>query len=139
MELRDLTLSEISVGDTISFSRTWTNEDVNAFAELSGDKSPLHTDDEYAATTKFGKRLVHGMLLGAACSAFVGMYLPGRRCLDLRQSLSFRKPVFIGDTTLIEGTVIGKSVSTGVITIAITFTKEGTLIAESEALVQVLS
>jgi len=92
---KDLSIDEISVGDQASFDQVWSKKDVQAFAELCGDMNPIHIDAEYARTTKFGRPIVHGMLLGAACSKLLGMQLPGKRCLYLKQSLTFKKPVFI--------------------------------------------
>lgn len=138
MKPKDLSINEISVGDSASIERVWSEEDVRAFATLSGDENPLHLDDEYASKTKFKKRLVHGMLLGSACSALLGMHLPGKRCLYLRQTLNFRKPVFIGDRVKIQGIVKDKSSSTGIVSIHISITKDGVLVADGVATVQVL-
>ena len=138
MHARDLTFEEIKVGDTASFERTIVESDVRAFAALTGDENPLHVDPGYAATTKFGKPLVHGMLLGGLCSALVGMHLPGKRCLYLSQSLTFKKPVFIGDTVRVQGTVSAKSEATRVLTLALTITSNGQEVAGGTALTQVL-
>ena len=138
MTPNDFKLQDINLGDTVSFNRTWDASDIEIFAELSGDMNPLHMDDEYAKTTKFGKRVVHGMLVGSLCSKLVGMYLPGKRCLYLTQSLSFKKPVYIRDTVMVTGTVTSKSEVTGVLSIAITITRENDSLIEGEAQVQVL-
>jgi 3-hydroxybutyryl-CoA dehydratase len=134
----DLTLTDIVVGDSRSFSHTCTSADVEAFAHVSGDTNPLHLDEAYAATTPFGQRLVHGMFLGSLCSRFVGMELPGKRCLYLSQSLVFKKPVFIGDTVVVTGTVTAVSVATKIITIAFSFTKEGVEVITGEARTQII-
>lgn len=138
MSPRDLSIDDINVGDTAEFERTWSDSDVADFARISGDINPLHTDDEYASTTKFKKRLVHGMLLGALCSTFVSMYLPGKRCLYLKQDISFKKPVFIGDTVKISGKVVAKSSSTGILTISINISRDIDIVATGEAHVQVI-
>lgn len=139
MNAKDLRMEDIHVGDVASFSRTWTDEDVENFSTLSGDTNPLHLDDEYAKTTSFGKRLVHGMLLGSLCSQLVGMHIPGKRCLYLSQTLSFKKPVFIGDTITVTGTVTALSVSTKIVSIGITMTKErGEEVVVGEARARVL-
>jgi hypothetical protein len=65
MEAKDLTFEDIKVEDSASFERVFTEEDVKNFAELSGDKNPLHTDESYAETTQFKHKLVHGMLVGS--------------------------------------------------------------------------
>jgi acyl dehydratase len=139
MKPSELSLSQIYVGQTATHTRTWTEEDVRTFASLSGDENPLHLDIEYAKTTPFGERLVHGMLVGSLCSTLVGMYLPGKKCLYLSQSLIFKKPVFIGDTTTITGVVTAMSEATHIITLAVTIRKglekdsEIVLLGESKA------
>lgn len=138
MEARDLSFESIRVGDTASLARTIHEEDVHTFAKLSGDENPLHTDHAYAATTSFKKPVVHGMLLGSFCSALVGMYLPGKRCLYLSQTLTFKKPVFVGDTIEVQGAVTAKSESTRVLTISISITRKGEEVVGGTAVVQVL-
>ena len=116
---RDLTIDDIKIGDSASFERSFSEKDVDDFAKLSGDSNPLHTDEAYAKTTKFKRRIVHGMLVGSLCSALVGMQIPGKRCLYLSQTLDFRKPVFIGDKLTVNGVVRSKSLSTRMIEIEI--------------------
>ena len=108
----DLDFDEISVGDSISVERTFDDEDVSAFAALSGDYSPLHMKEEYAAGTEFQGRLVHGMLLSSLFSMLVGMKLPGERCLYLGQDLAFRRPVKLGQTVTASAKVISKNAGT---------------------------
>lgn len=138
MEARDLVMEDIQVGEIASFERLWTNEDIATFAKLSGDVNPLHMDEEYAQTTKFKGRLVHGMLVASLCSTLVGMYIPGKRCLYLSQSLFFKNPVYIGDTVTITGTVTAKSLSTKIVSIAISIRRGEEEVLEGEARVQVL-
>jgi acyl dehydratase len=138
MKPRTLGIEEIAIGDQVSFTRQFTDADVSSFAELSRDHNPLHTDDSYAKETMFGRRIVHGMLLGAACSELVGMYLPGLRALYVSQELIFKKPVYPGDTLAIKGEVLAKSASTGIVEIAITFLRGDELVLEGRARVKVL-
>ena len=137
-EAKDLKWEDIKVGDTASFSRTISEKDVNDFAKLSGDYNPLHTDEEYAKTTKFGKRVVHGMFLGALISQLLGMELIGKRCLYLSQDLQFKKPVFIDDTILISGEIKNKSESTQILDILIEVKKEKEILLIGEAKVQII-
>lgn len=134
----NLSLGEIFVGQSASFTRVWTEKDLRQFAELSGDTNPLHMDEEFAKTTQFKARLVHGMLVGSLCSQFVGMHIPGKHCLYLKQSLAFKKPVFIGDEVNVTGTVISKSDSTGILSIQIIIRKQDVVVLEGEAQVQVI-
>ena len=71
--------------------------DVIAFADISGDRNPVHLDEQYAATTPFGRRISHGMLTASYISAVFGMKLPGPGAIYVSQTLNFRRPVFIGD------------------------------------------
>lgn len=87
-----------SVGQTASFSRTVTETDIVMFAGMSGDYNPVHIDQEYAAGTKFGQRIAHGLLTTSFLSRLLGMELPGQGSVYLEQTLKFTKPVFIGDT-----------------------------------------
>ncbi|MBU0511602.1 MAG: MaoC family dehydratase, partial [Chloroflexi bacterium] len=67
----------IKIGDSASTTKTFTDSDVRTFAEISGDKNPIHLDEEYAVQTRFGRRLVHGILTSGMISALLGMQLPG--------------------------------------------------------------
>ena len=98
---------KIKVGDSASISKTITDEDIQAFADVSGDHNPLHLDDEYAATTRFGRRIAHGMLSASLISAVLGNELPGAGSVYLSQTLKFVKPVFPGDTVTARVTVTG--------------------------------
>jgi 3-oxoacyl-[acyl-carrier protein] reductase len=77
----DLKPENIRVGSVAEFRRKISAEDLQAFAEVSGDFNPLHVSAEYAATTRFGSPIAHGALQIGLASALAGMYLPGRRCI----------------------------------------------------------
>ena len=87
--------AHIAVGDTVTFEKTLSDEDVRAFAQISGDTNRLHLDDEFAAETRFGERIVHGTLVSGLISAALAR-LPGLT-IYLSQDLEFRGPVKIGD------------------------------------------
>ena len=87
-----------SVGDGASFTKTLTEADVVLYAGLTGDLNPLHVDDRAAAESRFGRRVVHGLLTAGLISAVLGTRLPGPGSIYLKQTVSFRRPVFIGDT-----------------------------------------
>ena len=116
-EIADYTFDEIDIGLEKSFSVTITESMVEHFAELSGDYSPIHMDNDYAKTTSFGKRVVHGMLLASFLSRIDGRYLPGKHALYFSQSVDFRNPCFIGDVVTVSSQVIDKSVSTKILKI----------------------
>ncbi len=74
----ELTFDQIEIGLTKEFNITITQSLVDDFAKISGDFSPIHTNEEFAKTTKFGRKIVHGMLLSSFLSRMVGMYLAGK-------------------------------------------------------------
>ena len=91
-EFSEYTYNEIKIGLKKEFSVKITESLVNDFAKISGDYSPLHMDIEYASTTSFKKRVVHGMLLASFFSRVDGMYLPGKHALYFSQTLKFVNP-----------------------------------------------
>ncbi len=91
---------DLSVGQEASLSKTVTEADIACFAEISGDKNPVHLDAQYAAGTIFQERIAHGMLSAAYISAVFGMKLPGPGAIYISQTLSFKAPVKIGDTVI---------------------------------------
>lgn len=133
----DHAFSQLPIGTKATFERTISQDDVLAFAQLSGDYNPLHVDATYAQATSQGSLVVHGMFLGALVSQLVGMRLPGTRALLLEESLSFKKPVRPGDTVCIEGSVVGASHATHVLDVAITISVAHTTVAEGKARVLV--
>ncbi len=88
---------DLSVGQNESLMRTVTERDIALFAELSGDANPIHLSDDFAAGTKFGQRIAHGMLTASLISALLGTRLPGPGAVYLSQTLTFLAPVRIGD------------------------------------------
>ncbi|SET50482.1 MaoC family dehydratase [Natrinema hispanicum] len=86
----------ISVGDTVTFEKTLSDEDIRAFAAVSGDTNRLHLDEEFASETRFGERIVHGTLVSGLISAALAR-LPGLT-IYLSQDLEFSGPVGIGDS-----------------------------------------
>ena len=95
----------IKVGYSAALTRTVTEQDVTAFAELSGDINPVHLDEAYAQTTRFGRRIAHGMFGASLISAVLGTLLPGQGSIYLSQTLTFLGPVYIGDTLTARVTV----------------------------------
>lgn len=85
------------VGDKVQSSMEITEKTVQQFAEMSGDFNPIHMDENYAKTTRFGKRIAHGMISGALISRTLATEL-GPGGIYLAQTMRFLNPVFIGDT-----------------------------------------
>ncbi len=92
-------------GDSAFFSKTVSEADVMLFAGISGDFNPLHVNQEFAKTTQFGKRVVHGCFSSALISTVLGTKLFGAGILYVSQTVNFRKPVYIGDTLTAVATV----------------------------------
>lgn len=93
---------DIAEGMTGEFTKTVTEEDVIAFAEISGDNNPVHLDEDYAKTSIFGQRISHGMLVAGFISAVFGRVFPGPGWIYVNQSLKFKAPVLLGDTVTTE-------------------------------------
>jgi 3-hydroxybutyryl-CoA dehydratase len=91
---------DLAVGQEASLSNTVTEGVINKFAEVSGDRNPVHLDAAYAAGTMFKERIAHGMLSAAYISAVFGMELPGPGAIYISQTLAFKAPVKIGDTVV---------------------------------------
>lgn len=85
----------IELGQTYSHDFKFTQEEVNRFAEVTGDKNPVHLDADFAAKTLFKKPIMHGMLGAALFSKVFGVLFPGEGTIYLKQSLSFLRPMFV--------------------------------------------
>ena len=97
---------EISTGMSAEAYKIMSEKDIIVFAEVTGDKNPIHVDAEYAANSIFGQRVVHGMLVAGFISAVFGCNFPGNGWVYVNQSLQFKNPVFIGEKVTV--TVIVK-------------------------------
>ena len=89
---------EFTVGQSATWTKTITEADVIAYASITGDFNPLHVDQVYAARSRFGERIAHGLLTAGLISAVLGMRLPGPGGIFLSQTLKFVRPVRLGDT-----------------------------------------
>ncbi|MDP6426850.1 MAG: MaoC family dehydratase [Rhodospirillales bacterium] len=96
---------DVAEGATGEFTKQVTEEDVIAFAGITGDTNPVHLDKAYAATSIFGQRISHGMLVAGFISAVFGRVFPGPGWIYVNQSLKFKAPVFLGDTVTAQVTV----------------------------------
>ena len=91
-------IDDFEPGQHVTLSKTFTEEDVRRFIEITGDVNPLHVDEAFAAGTRFGRRVLHGMLTASILSTMVGMLLPGTGAVYRSQTIAFLRPVYIGDT-----------------------------------------
>ena len=89
---------DLEIGQAHETVHTITADDIQRFAEVSGDFNPLHMSDEYAATTMFEKRIAHGALTASYISGILGNNLPGPGAVFVGLNMRFRRPVYIGDT-----------------------------------------
>jgi len=97
-DLHGYYLEDLDVGMSASYAKTVSEADVYMFAGVSGDNNPIHINEEYAKTTPFGKRIVHGMFSAALISTVAGTRLPGPGAIYIDQQIKFKAPVHIGDT-----------------------------------------
>lgn len=126
-------LEDLTVGMSASISKTISDTDVQQFAAVTGDFNPIHVDDDFAANSSFGKRIVHGMFNAGLISAVLGMKLPGPGATFVGQNLKFRNPVFIGDTVDTEVTVESINPRHGFVKLTTTCRVEGKIVATGEA------
>lgn len=92
------TINDMKVGDTATLSKTFSQEDINDFARISGDVNPVHLDQEFAEQTMFGGRIAHGLMTSGLISGVFGTKLPGTGAIYMSQSLKWLAPVYPGDT-----------------------------------------
>ncbi len=133
-------MPSLNPGDTASRTTTITDEMIRLFADLSGDNNPVHLDDAYAQTTRFGRRIAHGMIAAGLISAALANDLPGPGTVYLSQTLQFKAPVFPGDS--ITTTVEVKSVRADkpIVTLATSCkNQDDKIVLEGEAVVLVQS
>ncbi|UZE97812.1 MaoC/PaaZ C-terminal domain-containing protein [Alkalimarinus alittae] len=106
--LENITYDELNIGDSATYTRTLTEEELVLFAAVSGDVNPVHLDKEYASKSLFKERIAHGMWSGALISASLATVIPGPGTVYLEQSLNFKRPVKLEDTLTVKLTVLRK-------------------------------
>ena len=130
-----LCLEDLSVGQRAESSHVVTADDIEAFAAVSGDNNPLHLDEAYAATTRFGGRIAHGMLSASYVSALIATALPGPGAIYLSQSLKFHRPVRIGDTVTTRVQITAIDEADARVTLATRCLVDGKIVLSGDALV----
>jgi len=103
---KGMTIQALQLGQSASYTKTITNKDVLLFAEVSGDDNPVHVNEEYALTTMFKGRIVHGALVASLFSKVLGTDLPGNGTIYLGQESRFMKPVRLNETITATVTVV---------------------------------
>jgi len=132
-----LYFEDLSIGMTETYAKEVKSSDVVGFAEISGDRNPIHLSEHFAARTPFGGRIAHGLYTASLISAVIGTRLPGPGAIYLSQTLHFKAPVRIGDTVVASVEVV-ELVEKGRRAKLICKCKVGdTVVLEGEALVKV--
>ena len=130
---------DMEIGDSFSTSREITDELIRKFADVSGDYNPIHLDEGFAKTTRFGRRIAHGMLSGAFISAVLGTEFKERKIVYLSQTMRFAAPVFLGDTVTARGTITKIREEKGIVTLETVCTNQNDeVVVTGEAMVMLL-
>ena len=106
--LTNFTFDELTIGQQERYTKILTDQDITLFAILTGDTNPVHLDDDFAKTTRFGERVGHGMWIGAIVSAAIATKLPGPGSIYVSQSLKFLRAILPGDEITVQLTVTEK-------------------------------
>lgn len=106
--LENITYDELQEGDSATYARTLTEDELVLFAAVSGDVNPVHLDSDFAAESDYRERIAHGMWSGSLISAALATVMPGPGTIYREQSLSFRRPVRLDDTLTVNLKVVSK-------------------------------
>ena len=87
-------MDKITPGYKYTYDFSFSQEEVNAFAEVTGDRNPIHLDQAYASKTVYKKPIIHGYLGGSVFSKIFGNHFPGEGTVYLNQQLEFRRPMY---------------------------------------------
>jgi 3-hydroxybutyryl-CoA dehydratase len=135
--MNGLCLEDLHLGQSAEIVHTVTDQDIRAFAAVSGDVNPVHLDEAYAASTPFKTRIAHGMLSAGYISAVLGTRLPGPGAIYISQTMNFKRPVRIGDEVVTRATVAAIDQERARVTLATVCEVDGKPVVEGEAVVMV--
>jgi 3-hydroxybutyryl-CoA dehydratase len=135
--MNGLRLEDLSLGQSAEVSHVVTDADIRAFAAVSGDNNPVHLDEAYAAATPFKTRIAHGMLSAGYISAVLGTHLPGPGAIYISQTMTFKRPVRIGDEVTTRATVQAIDPEKARVTLSTVCEVAGKAVVEGEAVVMV--
>ena len=128
---------DLHEGQEASFSKTITEADVVLFAGITGDLNPVHINEEFAKTTMFEGRIVHGILSVGLISTVLGMRLPGPGCIYVSQNVRFKRPVRIGDTVTARARITALSAEKRLVTMETVCLVDGKEVLVGEAVMKV--
>ncbi len=135
--MKTLFFEDLEIGQRAGLMRTVMASDVIGFAELTGDRNPIHLSEHFAAKTPFGGRIAHGLYTASLISAVLGTTLPGPGAVYLSQTLRFRAPVRIGDVVTVSVEVSELDPDRRRARLACDCSVDGRVVLEGEALVMV--
>jgi 3-hydroxybutyryl-CoA dehydratase len=139
LPLQMLFFEDLALGMRETLRKTVDAADVVGFAEVTGDRNPIHLSEHFAAKTPFGTRIAHGLYTASLISAVLGTRLPGPGAIYISQTLNFRAPVKIGDTVDVAVTVAELVPEKFRARLACACTVEGEAVLDGEAWVKVPS
>lgn len=130
------TYEEIEIGDTAAFGKTISESDIYQFAGICGDFNPMHVNADYAAHSRFKRRIAHGPLTQSLIAPILGTQLPGLGTIALELTCRFKAPVFPGDTITVTATVSEKLAEKRWVRLSAVWTNQNSdIVAEGGALV----
>ncbi|GGE91642.1 MaoC family dehydratase [Stappia taiwanensis] len=135
--LQTLYFEDLKPGLSETLTKTVDSSDVIGFAEVSGDRNPIHLSEHFAARTPFRTRIAHGLYTASLISAVLGTRLPGPGAIYLSQTLNFRAPVRIGDEVTVTVTVAELMEKGNRARLACVCSVGDTVVLEGEAVVKV--
>lgn len=127
----ELQWADLTEGRSVSWDFTVTDEDMAAFARLSGDVAPLHMDDAFARSKGFEGRVVYGALLSAQLSRLVGMEMPGLHGVFAGMKVSFSNPVYVNRPVTLTATITDTSEAGGLIVMKVRMTSDDKVVAKA--------
>lgn len=131
------TIDELHVGEACELTKLVSMEDIRKFAEVSGDFNPIHTDEEFAKRSQFGRCIAHGPVALGLAGGVIGTRLPGLGTIAISASIRHRAPIFAGDRVNTRVTISAVDLDRTRVTLAVIWkNQDGQLLGEGEVVVQ---